>query len=423
MKALERIGDLLRSAHLDPSLLAPEAMRSIVDERRRATGTGSLDAYADLASRSSDEFARLREQIAVPETWLFRYAESFELLHRRLAARGPAPFRALSIACATGAEAFSIAATALAAGIPPADIHVLAIDPNPAALQRARNADLGRMAVRHGVPGWSAGLIDARAGSATVSQAVRARVEFREGSAPEALADLPARSYDAVFCRNLAIYLSGAGRRSIGAAIDRLLAEDGILFLGHAERPALFGLEDAFAPADPDSPGTFASVRRTTPGTVTEPRPWVTAVEELARRGSGLPTEQTANGIAGAARRASAPPRDPAARPAVAPGSREARTLAQARAAADAGDLRQAAQIIERLHADGDRSIALSELRGSVALARGEDALAERSWREVLYLDPGHVEALLQLAVLADRRGDPDLAARYRLRASKGDRP
>ena len=41
MSALERIGDLLRAAHLDSALTSPEAIRSIVSERRRATGIAS----------------------------------------------------------------------------------------------------------------------------------------------------------------------------------------------------------------------------------------------------------------------------------------------------------------------------------------------------------------------------------------------
>jgi hypothetical protein len=35
-------------------------------------------------------------------------------------------------------------------------------------------------------------------------------------------------------------------------------------------------------------------------------------------------------------------------------------------------------------------------------------------------LDPQNVEALLHLAILADRRGDAALAQRYRARAAKG---
>jgi chemotaxis protein methyltransferase WspC len=94
--------------------------------------------------------------------------------------------------------------------------------------------------------------------------------------------------------------------------------------------------------------------------------------------------------------------------------------LQSARAAADAGNLRQAADIAERIHSTGDRSLALMELLGSVHLGLGDSTRAESAWRQVVYLDPQNVEALLHLAILADRRGDAALAQRYRGRAAKG---
>ncbi len=42
--------------------------------------------------------------------------------------------------------------------------------------------------------------------------------------------------YDVVFCRNLLIYLDAPARNCVLAALDRLLAADGVLFIGHADR-------------------------------------------------------------------------------------------------------------------------------------------------------------------------------------------
>jgi len=422
MSALERIGDLLRAAHLDSALTSPEAIRSIVSERRRATGIGSDDAYADLAARSSAEFGKLREQISVPETWLFRYPSSFETLRAQFMRQARRPVRALSVACATGAEPFSIAATALAAGVHPDDIQVLAIDPNPDALDRARSGDLGRMAARGEIPGWAQTYVTVLPSNVRVAPEVRACVELREGSAPAALFGLERGSFDAVFCRNLAIYLSDAGRRAIGEQLAALLHPDGILYLGHAERPALFGLEDGFESVQGGQPGAFAFARRSvatpvlnssqpiqsdrwadrdrTPLTQTSPaRPATTAAPKLpASNGAAARTTVTV----------------PASEPT------ESKMLQSARAAADAGDLRQAADIAERIHSTGDRSLALMELLGSVHLGLGDSTRAESAWRQVVYLDPQNVEALLHLAILADRRGDAALAQRYRGRAAKG---
>jgi chemotaxis protein methyltransferase WspC len=91
-----------------------------------------------------------------------------------------------------------------------------------------------------------------------------------------------------------------------------------------------------------------------------------------------------------------------------------------ARARADAGQLAEALEIAERLHAAGDRSAALLELLGSIHSALGLDAIAEGWLRQAVYVDPSHAEALLQLAALAERRGDRDQAERYRARAAGG---
>jgi chemotaxis protein methyltransferase WspC len=94
--------------------------------------------------------------------------------------------------------------------------------------------------------------------------------------------------------------------------------------------------------------------------------------------------------------------------------------LLAARAAADAGNLARAVELTEHLHAAGDRSQALMELQGAIFMAMGDATRAENVLRQVVYLDPGNVEALLHLAVLAERRGDGALALRYRQRAAKG---
>lgn len=404
MTPLERLGYLLRDAQIDAALASPEAIAPIVAERRRATGCRDDDAYALLAATDASELSRLRELITVPETWLFRYPASFEFLRGWIAREPRTSFRALSVACATGAEPFSVAATALAAGVPASGIRILAIDPNPDALRKARAAELGRMAARGGIPDWAAPhvTVDAR-GNVALSDAVRGCVEFREGRAPEGLADLEAGSFEAVLCRNLAIYLSDAARRAIGARLAELLAPGGVLFLGHAERASHFGLGDSFAHADPDDPGTFAFARAAR----VEPRRPAASAPAPAARAPRL-----------RAPAASGPDRLPvASRPVQA---RSAPGIPDAQAAADRGELRPALEIAERLHAGGDRSTALFLLLGTLDLALGQDRRAEEWLRQVVYLEPGNAEALIQLGVLAERRGDRELAARYRRRAAKG---
>ena len=53
--------------------------------------------------------------------------------------------------------------------------------------------------------------------------------------------------YDVVFCRNLLIYLVPSARASLLAVIDRVLAPDGVLVIGHADRLDSTGAGGGFA--------------------------------------------------------------------------------------------------------------------------------------------------------------------------------
>ena len=54
---------------------------------------------------------------------------------------------------------------------------------------------------------------------------------------------------------------------------------------------------------------------------------------------------------------------------------------------------------------------------GMICQAAGDRRRAEDCLHKTVYLDPNHAEALLALALLAERRGDRDAAARFRRRA------
>ncbi|MFO0963359.1 MAG: CheR family methyltransferase [Phycisphaerales bacterium] len=420
MNPLERIGRRLRvDAHIDEALAAPAAIGAIVEERRRALRLTDVREYASLVERSHEELDRLRSQIAVPETWLFRYPASFDLLRARLLREGATRLRALSVGSATGAEACSIVATALAAGVPAEAVTVVGIDPNTCAV--AQDGVLTSLAVRGGLPEWAQGDFAPCSEGVRVSPRVLARLELRTGAAPAALEPLEPGSFDAVFCRNLAIYLGDEARRAIGARLEELLAPQGVLFLGHAEPPGIFGLGQRFAPAEGAAPGSFAFERAT--ARAGEPAPARPSAGSDAARAPAAATrtapasarahERTAHDRAAHGRHGHG--RHANARPAHA----EPPTLAQARAAADAGRLDDALAIASALHARGDREVALLELLGTVHAARGDLARAEELLRQVVYLEPGHPEALLQLAVCAEARGDLPAARRYRDRAAK----
>ena len=56
---------------------------------------------------------------------------------------------------------------------------------------------------------------------------------------------------------------------------------------------------------------------------------------------------------------------------------------------------------------------------GMICQAAGDRRRAEDCFHKTVYLDPTHDEALLALALLAERRGDHDAAAGFRRRAER----
>ncbi len=387
MNALEPLIAALESrADLNPALLREQSLLPVLEERRSALRLSSVHEYVRFALRDAPEFALLQDLISVPETWLFRYPASFELLKSWLASRSHLPFRALSVACATGAEPFSVAATALAAGINSSAIQVTAIDRSAPALALARKGTLGKLSVRDGVPAWAASRFSNRSDGWCVDKSVADCVTWVEGSAPQALEQFESGSFDAIFCRNLGIYLRPQARQQLGALLNTLLSQDGMLFLGHAEPSGLFELSAEFTPADP--PASFAFGR-------------------AAQR--PIATPRAAQPVSAVRRTPSAPS---AAPPVIT-------SLTAAQAAADQGRLPEALRLAQQQYQSGDRSCELFLLLGTAHAALREPDTAEGFLRQALYLQPSNIEALLQLASLAEQRGDTGLAERYRQRAAR----
>ena len=66
-------------------------------------------------------------------------------------------------------------------------------------------------------------------------------------------------------------------------------------------------------------------------------------------------------------------------------------------------------------------SAAAYYLMGVIYQATANGQRAEECFHKAVYLDPGHDEALLALALIAERRGDAAAAAGFRRRAKRAE--
>ncbi|MCI4370760.1 MAG: protein-glutamate O-methyltransferase CheR, partial [Thermoplasmata archaeon] len=227
---------------LDPSSVGNALIARGVHARMAALGLRSkLEYDRALIDRGDEEVQALVEEVVVPESWFFRDDRPFEILAGFarvgwLADPARPPLSALSIPCAGGEEPYSIAMTLLEAGLPSGRFRVDAVDVSARSVARAIAGVYGPNAFRGSGSPARSGYFREHNGAFTVDAIVRSSVRFHLGNLldPALFVDRPA--FDVVFCRNLLIYLDDESRARAFATLDRLIADGGLLFLGHADR-------------------------------------------------------------------------------------------------------------------------------------------------------------------------------------------
>jgi chemotaxis protein methyltransferase WspC len=390
-------------AGLDAAALGADTIARALRARLAATGCVSAGEYVARLEASADERTALIDGVVVPETWFFRDRPALDALVRHVVqVWGPAHpgtvFRLLSVPCATGEEPYSLVMAFAAAGWPAERLRLEAVDISRRSLEGARRGEYGRNSFRGDDLSYRAAFLEFVDGEVwRVTPRVRTAVTFLEGNllAEDFLADRP--PYDAIFCRNLLIYFDRRTQARAGRTLARLLAPDGWLAVGPAE-PVLL-LAQGFELMRVR--GAF--LLRRGPGGANESPPPAPAP---AWSGSTVPWRELA--------------RPPAAPLRAAPGAAELAPVgawAEVRQLADAGRLDAARRRGEALLA-GAGAAELC-LLGVVAEAAGEAARAEELFRKVLYLEPGHAEALAHLAARLDLKGDHRAAQALRERARR----
>lgn len=405
---------LARNTRLEAELLAGPAFTHLIQERMRQCGLNREDTYLERLRHSEVERERVVAGVAVPETWFFRYPASFELLADHLRTRRTSNarrLRMLSAACAAGQEACSMAITALHAGWPADRLVVDAVDISRQAIEQAVRGTYAARAARQEIPAWALTWLTDAGDALTVAPEVLATVNFVHDDIVHTDQIGGTHLYDAIFCRNVLIYLNAEARAALIARLDDWLQPGGLLFVGHAESPSLpdrlfvpvarahaFALQRRPQPPTTEGEPTPKPTRSAPP-----PRPPRTFVKPLP---VALPPP------------APAPPRLPA--PATPP--RPDVSLGHARELADRGDLERARQVAETVLSANRSDVATLELLGSVNLGLGRVGEARDWFRKAIYLNPNHEEALLQLALISDQMGYPHQANRYRQRAARAHR-
>jgi chemotaxis protein methyltransferase CheR len=187
------------------------------------------------------------EAMTINETSFFRDGRPFELLRTDLlpklieSRRHSRVLRLWSAACSTGQEACSLSML-LAEHFPQLAgwmVRIEGTDISSEVVQRAQAACYHRIEINRGLPARFIVKYFDHAGEDWIAKPeIRKPCNFRQANLSHPLPFQPSERFDVIFLRNVMLYFSMDTRRALLANVHRLLASDGVIFLGSSEQPA-----------------------------------------------------------------------------------------------------------------------------------------------------------------------------------------
>lgn len=403
---------------LDVASVGEAIIERAIRQRCSASHAVDHDAYWQLLNGSAEEQQALIEAVIVPETWFFRYPESFATLGKLAQARlvelgGVRPLRILSLPCSTGEEPYSIAMALFDAGVAPVQFKVDAVDISPLSIQRAQRGVYGKNSFRGDQLGFRERYFLPVEDGYRLDERVAQRVSFQSGNLLDPHMALAQSAYDFVFCRNLLIYFDLATQCLGFEALKRMTRDDGVLFIGPAEG-SLLGRMGMSSIGIPQS---FAFRRRS--DTAVE-QPVMTATWPIAERIKVTIKPPVATPARTSARDSIRPfvPLKPSA-------ASNANTDAGALLdtigkLANEGKTAEAKTAAERYLQQHEPVAAVFYWLGLLSEVAGDAVQALGFYRKALYLQPQHPETLAQMAALLASQGDVAGARRLQERAARG---
>lgn len=396
MKVVVRV--LEEAMGLDVASIGEAALERGIRRSMERVGESDPTRYLRLLRENQSELLALIDEVVVPETWFFRDRAAIDAVVARTLANSQArSFRFLCVACASGEEPYSLAMALADSGVPRARVQLEALDISEPLLARARRGIYGANSFR----GSDLAFRDVYFqrlddGTYQLVRDLRESVRFRRANLIDPGAIPPGSLYDAIFCRNVLIYLGAAQQRAVVSTLTQRLAPAGLLLVAPAESGTLLrlGLNSAQLPrACAFQP----------------PKPVETPLSARLRGPAELPEAPAM------------PVRLPLpnATPRVPEVTDAARLLLRARELADAGQLEAAAPLCERYLAEQGPAADAYFLLGLVEDARGRTDAAISYYRRALYIDPVHRETLQHYPLVAERAGDVLTASALRERARR----
>ena len=209
--------------------------------------------YLRFDPAGAAEIEDAAESITTHETYFLREeyqlrAFRTEILPQLYASRQSTRRLAIwSAGCSTGEEAYTLAMLLLEAGIPDGwDVRVFGSDLSRRVIAHARRGVYGPMSFRACPESYKRAYFAATPDGLAVSSEVRSLCHFVQLNLVDTARVALIGRVDAVFCRNVLIYIEPNARRTVIEQFHRRLLPGGVLLLGHSE--SLLGTTTLFEP-------------------------------------------------------------------------------------------------------------------------------------------------------------------------------
>ena len=407
---------------LNPESIGSASLEKTVRECIEASGATSIEEYLKQVTRASALQKQLIESVVIIETSFFRNTTPFLTLKKYLKQfvldkRGHS-LRILCLPCSTGEEAYSIAMALFDMKLSPQQFFIFAADISEHALQLARAGQYSAYSFRGEDISFRKKYFSRQVdGTYLLKDEVRDVVKFEWANILSDNFLAGHQPYDVIFCRNLLIYFDEAAKAKAMQALSAHLAEDGILFMGHAEGSHI----QQFGFANLAYPMSFAFARKkyakqindelnATHDGKTHPPP-APAKSKVAKP---VPKFEAASG-----QKKPVPPGQNRETESVTKQRRVELDITTAKQLAEQERFSEVAAVCEKLLSEGVESAQVYYLMGQAAAATGDNLLAEEYLSKAIYLNADYHDALIDLSKLFSRMGNPDKAASFRRRAQR----
>ena len=406
--AKEKIAEFLEQLiGLKASSIGSSTLERAVGSRMREAGIDDFERYFKKLGGSPLEVRKLVEEVVVPETWFFRDLEPFNCLTTYVLNSEKDMsrdiFRILSLPCSTGEEPYSIVMTLLEAGLAPTSFYIDAVDVSERVLDRARQGVYRDNSFRTKDLRFRDNYFVRTEEGFALKKVVHDKVRFLRGNLLQTGFLDGLGKYDVVFCRNVLIYFSEEAQKQAINSLHNLLVPGGILFTGHAEASLFHDSRFQSIPHD----RAFAFYKNK-PAAVPFIKASAGSSKTFSRRPAAKPLEPRLRSKKSFGRASVGRP--------VQPGEND---FLEVRQLADEGRLEEAARRSEENLNENGPSAQWFYLLGIIRDSQGRTDEAMKLLRKAVYLDPGNIESLIHLSLMAEREGDRERAANYKRRAKR----